>query len=162
MSDTFVSKLVADVYAGPANVNVVKSQLYGVGEAGIYPGYFVRVASDNKIYLAKESDKKISGVAALMPGHELDAVYATTDYVEIYPCGSGMVVWVYLLGASPLTPVLPGDKAVISTTDGIATLFAYADGTDYDDSHLNSVGVWEEYSAGGTTSVNKLVRLRLS
>jgi hypothetical protein len=160
-SDTFATRLIADIYAGPSGVDVVKSKLYGVGESGIYPGYAVRVSTDDKVYLAKESDKKFSGVVALMPGQEIDTAYTTSQFVEIYPAGSGMVVWMYKLYASPLAPVLPGDKAVLSTTDGMVTIFTYADGTDYDDSYLNSVGVFEEYNAGHLTE-NKLIKVRLN
>ena len=160
-SDTFASRLIADVYAGPSNVNVVKSRLYQVGEAGIYPGYAVRVGSDMKVYLAKASDKKVSGIAALKAGHEIDTAYTiTTDYIEIYEVGSGMEVWAFLLGASPLAPCLPGDQCHLSATDGCVEVFAYTDGTDTSDSHILHMGRFLDYSAGHATD-ELLVRISL-
>ena len=67
-SDTFKTKKVGAVYAGPAG-HCKKSRLYKVGEAGIYPGYAVR-ATAGAVYLAKNSDKKFSGIAECMGGHD--------------------------------------------------------------------------------------------
>jgi hypothetical protein len=160
-SDTFVSRLIGDVYAGPSNVNVVRSQSYQVGEAGIKPGYAVRVDSSKKVYLAKASDKKVSGIAALMPGHEIDTAYTiTTDHIEIYQVGSNMVVWAFLLGASPLAPCLDGDKCHVSATDGFVEVYAYADGADTSDSHLLQMGHFREDCTSHATD-EKLVRIQL-
>jgi len=159
-SDTFKTKKVGAVYAGPAG-HCKKSRLYKVGESGIYPGYAVR-ATAGAVYLAKNSDKKFSGIAECMGGHDLDAVYTITiDYVELFEVRSDSIVWAWVVAVSPKVNVVPGDIMVMSATDGMLMVFAYADGTDLtDDSEISYVGRSLMNVTGHATN-NQLIRIQM-
>lgn len=150
-SDTFVSKHYNSVYAGGDSR---RQKVVRCGEAGIYPGYGIRVVN-SVAYLSKQSDDHISGVADLKVGHALDTVYASGTLIEWFRVGQDTEVYVYLLAASPAVQVDEGEDCIISATDG---MFASGD----DNTDLNYVaGHFCEYSAGHVTD-NLLVKITLS
>jgi hypothetical protein len=158
-SDTFKSKHYGSVFCGEAG-HEARARLRKIGEAGVYPGYVIRVHTDNFIYLAQQSDAIVSGVAAAMEGYDLDTVYTSGVAIEYYAKGSGMRVYVFLVAASPAPAPQPGNDCYISTTDGMVMVYAYADGTNYTDSVLGRVGTFDEYVLGSVTD-NKLIAVIL-
>ena len=167
MSDTFESRNIGDVYAGEAKKNTAR-QLFAIGEAGIYPAYAVRVTTTHTLVLAKDSDKHFAGIAMCMPGHDLDTVYTysatlnSTEKISIYGVQDDMDVWVFYVAQSPAADIVFGDILVLSATDGMFMLFAYANGTDITDvpSISGYVKVVDEHVAGCTTA-NQLVKVHL-
>lgn len=160
-SDTFASKYYGDVYAGVSTPKG-KSQPLPAGEAGIYPGYAVRISSNTWV-LAKNSDKSVAGIAANASSHDLDTAYTvTTDIFEIYRCGLGDEVYAYYGAQSPAVNLVQGDVMVLSATDGLLAKFAYTNATDYTDTLMNRVGIVQDLAITGSTSDNKLVKIALS
>jgi len=154
--DTFESATVYEVFAG----GNPRTSFGKIGEASMQPGHVIR--DDNgTLYLAKASDKKASGVLYLKNGLAMDTAYTSQDLAEYYPCGFGAIVWVWLLHVSAAIPIRKGDLAVLSTTDGLVSLFAYTNSTDITDTLMNVVGRVYSYSAGHVTN-DLLVKIILS
>lgn len=160
MSDTFASKYIGAVYAGEAGKETQR-EVVRVGEAGIYPGYCVRVSGDY-MYLNKNSDKVKGGICNCMLAHDLDTAYTiTTDYANWFACGDNVDVWAFWLAQSPATTLVPGDVLVVGATDGFLDKFAYADGTDITDS-ATLIGPYTcTQNVTGSTTANKLVRVHI-
>lgn len=158
-SDTFASKLLGRVYAGLGEPKA-KAKPRIVAEASTYPGYVVRVSSE-QWYLAKNSDKSQDAVLEAPVDHGLDTAFtAGSSVAEGYIIGGGDMVYVYYVAVSPAVNLVPGDILVTSATDGMVMKFAYTDGTDITDSPLNKVGRCMD-TITGSTSDNKLVKCLL-
>jgi hypothetical protein len=156
MADNFVDNEIYEVFAG----GNPRTELGLTGEASIYPGHAIR--DDNgTIYLAKNSDKKCSGVMAKKRGVAIDVAYGSGDIGSYYPTGFGAIVWVYLKELSPAAAIRKGDIAVLSATDGQVSLFAFTDSTDYLDTLMNAVGRVHSYNAGHVSAI-RLVKLVLN
>lgn len=160
MSDTFLSKSYGHVYCGDAH-NEKRRKAVKIGEAGIYPGFAIRVVS-GVAYLASNSDNIWSGIAADMPGLDLDTAftYSATakdcDLIEYYGRHVGQEVFLWYLAQSPPVNLLDGDCLVLSATDGMFMKFAYADNTEITDAPTTEATCLEDIT--GSVSANKLVR----
>ena len=160
-SDTFASKNYGAVYCGPAGLSQ-RNRLKKIAEAGIYPGYLMRVHTDKFLYLTKSSDKAFAGVACDMEGYDIDTVYAINTPIEYYGKGSKNRVYIFLVAASPAPAIEDGEEIVVSATDGMGMSFAYTDGTDITDTTaFTHVGYADELVTG-STSDNKLLAVILS
>ena len=158
MSDTFLSKLVFNPFAG----GNPRTELGKISDSNIKPGFAIRVSA-GLIYLTKNSDKVFSGVMALKSGMAVDAVFTANDIAEYYPAGAGAIVWMYLLHVSAAVPVYKGQIMILSTTDGFIMQFLnyYSSDVDITDSIANAVGrIWDE--TAGHVTAEKLVKVILS
>jgi hypothetical protein len=159
MSDTFANTTYAKVCQNP-NGFEYRSGLKQVGDAGIKPTYIVREVSD-VVYLSKNTDDTVYGVASDMPSQDLDTAYTiTSDQIEIFEIGSAQRVLCTLATDSPAPTVHAGDIAVVATTDGLVMEFAYTDGTGRTDTLRNQVGKFAETKAGSAT-LTKLVKVNI-
>ena len=156
--DTFESRGIGSVYAGPAGKIVNKSGTVRVGEAGIAPSYAIRI-TNGVAYLAKASDKKFSGIACpAESSHGLDTAftYSATaslcDKIEYFAAGSGEEVWAWLLAQSPATALSEETILCLSATDGFLDAWTYTDGNDLTDSNIIQVGHLRDYDAGSTSA----------
>jgi len=157
--DTFASRLIGDVYGGPAGHTPIRSPLYKIAEAAIKPGFAARV-SNGSVYLTNSSDNHFSGTVAMMSGHsDIDTAYSssTPDYVELYPKGSGEMVWMYYYKQTPsaATAIDDGTVMCLSSVDGYITR-----GVDSTDADIR-VGPCRKYAAGHATN-STLVLVQLS
>lgn len=143
--DTFESRTIGDVYdSGP-----VRQEWTVVGEAGIKPGYAIRIGTDGKAYLDSSADGPAAGIAGCADGHDLDTAYSVGDLIPYYPVGYGITVWAFLLGGAGAAMI--GDAAIVSATDGILTNFSYTDGVENTDTLILKIGKWASYDAGHAT-----------
>jgi hypothetical protein len=160
MSDTFLSKSYGKVYCGDAH-NEKRRKAVKIGEAGIYPGFAIRVAA-GVAYLANSTDNIWSGIAADMPGEDLDTAYtysataSACDKIEYYGRHVGQEVFLWYLAQSPAVNLLDGDCLVLSATDGLFMKFAYTDGTEATDAPTTEATCIEDIT--GSVTANKLVR----
>jgi len=161
-SDTFASRSIGAVYAGEAGKETRRG-MRKINEAGIYPSMAIRVHTDNFLYLAKNSDKIFSGIAADMPGEDLDTVYASGDIIEYFGATDDVDVWVWYVAQSPAVNLVEGDVLVLSATDGMFMKFAYANATDITDvtDLTGTVRLVDDVVTGSATN-NQLIRVHLS
>lgn len=162
MSDTFASRGIGQVYAGEAGKETRRGARK-INEAGIYPGYAIRVHTDNFLYLAKQSDKIFSGIAADMPGEDLDTVYASGDIIEYFGATDDVDVWAWYAAQSPAVNLVEGDVLVLSTTDGMFMKFAYTDTAEETEvtDKTGTARLVDDVITGSTTA-NQLIRIHLS
>lgn len=160
-SDTFANRGIGDVYYS-GNPRRQKAVKVGTGET-IKPGYAIYV-SNGVAYAAKSTDPYISGIACCMDGHEIDTAYTSTsgseENIEYYGKGQDTEVWAFLVASSPAVTIDEGELLVVSSTDGMFTLWSYASGAEETDTLSKAVRS-RDYKAG-SASDNKLVRISLS
>lgn len=156
-SDTFATKRVSKVYVSGDK----RTESVVAGEAGIYPGYIIRIASDEKAYLCNNSDGQPSGIVEVPIGADLDTVIASGDMLEFYRIGQDTEVWMFLLYASPLAAIRDGELITTSATDGKGMKWAYTDTAEATDSNAFNVGRASIVDTGHLTE-DHLIKVNLA
>lgn len=163
MSDTHLSKNIAQVYCGPANRKEL-SESIETAEA-VIPSGTCRVSS-NKLYLTKNSDASFAGIVHNEDDHDLATAYGVSAAgavvrCHIYPRGSGQLVWAWYEAQSPAANLVFGDQMALGASDSMTIKFAYANAAQATDSTINIVGNCQSLAITGSVSNNQLYKLRL-
>lgn len=154
--ETYDSKKIGDVRSAGST-----SKVGGVKVAEAFaPGDPIRVAS-GLAYATKDSDAKVTGVAASKAGHDNDVDFTVNEIIEYYPIGQDTTVHMKLKGTAGPIAVEEGEVASLSDTDDQIKLFVYGDADVKTDTLILKVGRFAEADAGHATEI-RIVKVDLS
>jgi len=135
---------------------------YQAGDSSMYPGHVAIRDDADEVKIATASAANPLGIVGCESYRDLNTAYTAGQMVPIYPCGSGVIIYVLHDDDTGATTLIRGQLFQVDDANaGCVMLWGYGDGAVATDTISGVVGrLTQDVTISGDTST--FIPLRLS